>query len=124
MKKICLFILTMLFLAPLANAADVICVWQAPDGDISHYRLYRAEQIDQGLTGPWEFVNQITSPATTYTDQNLPDDKNFAYVVTAVTPAGAESRASNVASTFKCADCPDCPPCPEPTGPPMGLTTQ
>ena len=92
--------LVLVTLTGAAWAADVNLEWDPNlETSLAGYKIYRAA-ITGDHTEPWAFVVNVPAPTTTYTD-TVPDNQNFAYLVTAYDTGGQESFVSNMTWRWK-----------------------
>lgn len=95
-----LCILALILLARAAAAQEVTLVWDAvPEPRLSSYVVYQALREGDHTTS-WNRAGEVKAPETTIT-LSVPDDKNYAWYVTAKTKEGNESQASNMVQRYQ-----------------------
>lgn len=100
MRKLLFTFLIILVFTPLTTlAADVTLQWDPnPATDLAGYHLYQADRIGDKTTA-WQRITTDLITATTFT-VTLPDDKNYAWLVTALDIRGNQSFVSNMVERY------------------------
>src|SRR5690606_24829913 len=76
-----------------AGIAGINLTWTpSPDGDLSHYNIYRAEEADG------EFIKVGETAASSYMDTDLEGNKSYYYKVNAEDTSGNVSDFTEVVS--------------------------
>lgn len=100
MGKLLLILFIILLFAPVtALAADLTLQWDPnPATDLAGYHLYQADRIGDKTTA-WQRITTDLITTTTFT-VTLPDDKNYAWLVTALDKRGNQSFVSNMVERY------------------------
>ena len=98
MKNIVLFVVLVVMSINVAWAGSVTLEWDPnSETDLAGYYLYRAERIDDH-TLVWEKIATVPKDITNYED--VIDDRNYAWQVTAFDKANNESFVSNMVERY------------------------
>lgn len=100
MKRLMQLLIIILIMLPLlAFGADVTLQWDAnTEPGLAGYHVYQADRFDD-KTGPWAKITSDLVTEATYIVIGL-DDKNYAWLVTAVDTEGNQSFVSNMVERY------------------------